>query len=112
MYRLRQPVQSLHGSTPSSACVLWLPVQYFYEIIECVNEWISVSCSFSWVLLSCSFFLSTSNVLVFVLSILFYHYPLEASFLERDRTGVDLEGREIQGTGKGRKRGNCTQDIM
>lgn len=50
-------------------------------------------------------------MLVFVLSILFYHYPLEACIQERNRKGMYLDGREVQGTRKSRERGNCNQDL-
>lgn len=44
-------------------CILWLPVQCFYKILECTNEQVPVFCVFS-VHLVFSYY----DVLVFILS--------------------------------------------
>lgn len=74
---------------------LWFSVQCFYEILECVNKWVSVLCLFLSSFFFCLFALSKSDEFIKIVTFYYnisynniYYYPLEASFfffLLRDR---------------------------
>lgn len=96
-------------------CILWLPVQCFYRILECTNERVPVFCVFSVILflLVICFVLLWCASFHFIWFYLYFYYTLEACLLPmREKKGVDPDGRKGQDrTGKSRGRGSCDQAI-
>lgn len=83
----------------TSVHTVWFPVQCFYRVPKCANEWVSDFGTFSWALCFVHFYcvsfcftllysallLSLRSLFVLSYYILFYYYPLEAFLFSNER---------------------------
>lgn len=86
------------------------PVWWFYEIAECKNKWVSVSCAFSWALPSLCFFVQFQS-LVFILSCILLLSLCSLFSNEREKGSVSWWARIWGGTMRSRRRRDCSPDI-